>query len=63
MADDGGSGEQVRQHMREMLLRLAALQRKRAQEQDNPPRSGDTTVEVERENDLLGTIRNLQRPA
>jgi hypothetical protein len=34
MADADSSGEQVRQHVRTMYIRLAALQRRRAMEQD-----------------------------
>ena len=62
MADDR-SGEHVRQHIRTMLVRLAALQRKRAQEQKPPPSSVDTGVEVEGEDDPPGSVGDPEGPA
>jgi hypothetical protein len=49
MAEDDRSGEEVRQHVRRMLVRLAARERKRANEQKNPLRSVSTAVKVEGE--------------
>ena len=46
---DGRSGEQVRQHMRQMLIRLTTLQRQREEEQKNQSSSVDTAAEVEGE--------------
>jgi hypothetical protein len=64
MAEDDRSGEQVRQHMRTMLIRLTALQRKRAkEEQDPPPGSVDTAVEVEGEDDPPGGVGDPEGPA
>ena len=40
MADEQEPGEEVRQHVREMLARLVALWRKQAQEQRTPDRAG-----------------------
>jgi hypothetical protein len=62
MADDHQLGEQARQHMRRMLARLADFLRKRAQEQNTRSRSVDIAVEVEREKDPPGLIRDSQRP-
>jgi hypothetical protein len=63
MADDNRSGEQVRQHIRKMLLRLAALQRKRAEKRDAREDLVNAAVEAEREDHLSGTISDSQRPA
>ena len=59
---DGRSGESVRQHMRQMLLRLMALQRQREEEQKNQLSSVDTATEVEGENDAPRGVRDLKRP-
>jgi hypothetical protein len=63
MADEQEPGEQVWQHMRTMLFRLAALQRKRAQEQKTPPSSVDTGVEIEGEDDPPGGVGDPEGPA
>jgi hypothetical protein len=62
MADENGSGEQARQHIRQMLVRLTALQRKRAQERNPSPGSVDTAVEVEGEDDPPGSVGDPEGP-
>jgi hypothetical protein len=56
MANGNQSGDQVRQHVRQMLVRLAALQQKQRQEQNAPPGSVDTDVEVEGKEDPPGSV-------
>jgi hypothetical protein len=63
MADEQEPGGDVRQHVREMLARLVALQRKRAQERNPSPGSVDTAVEVEGEDDPPGSVGDPEGPA
>ncbi len=63
MAKDDQSGEQVRQHMRQMLVRLAALQRNRSKAQNPSTVSVDTRVKAEGEDDPPGAVREPQGPA
>jgi hypothetical protein len=63
MAEDDRSGEQVREHMRRMLIRIAALQRRRAGVKVPPARSVNAAVEVEGENDPPRGVGDPEGPA